>query len=196
MKCAICLIAAFALVTAITEPVFGDPEDPFWGPVGSTPDNPYWTGTGWSWLGWNTGTPPNGTVIPPWSFIYIGLENLYMGDDWSKDFYVEFETDFPQCLHMANNCSGFGPGPHQGQTQGGSGTMGPNPNQPTNPYALQIRIHYDIQPDWEWVKIENHCEFQDVQVGEFTVHSECIPEPTTLSLLAVGGCALLRRRTA
>jgi len=33
-----------------------------------------------------------------------------------------------------------------------------------------------------------------IDLGEIVVDTQCIPEPTTLSLVALGGLALIRRR--
>ncbi|MFH1419847.1 MAG: PEP-CTERM sorting domain-containing protein [Planctomycetota bacterium] len=59
-------------------------------------------------------------------------------------------------------------------------------------YYDWILYRYDYNPDSEILTLTN--DFGDVYIDQIVIDTICIPEPATLSLLAIGGLALLRRR--
>ena len=66
---------------------------------------------------------------------------------------------------------------------------GEAPPADTNWFHTTYLIHLDSNPAWEIVRIEG-----DIMVDELVIDTICIPEPMTLSLLAVGALGLLAPR--
>ena len=133
-----------------------------------------------------------GTYVAGWITVAIN----YTTEDWLDSFappvsegdqaYIVRETIFAASLYAKWNWVGDQPEPEPPE----EGEPPPPPQTVLIPKSV---YGYTEIPDYnpEWVSIEVRGYNFNIN-GQIT--HECIPEPATLSLLAMGGLAMLRRR--
>ena len=194
-KRTVSLLVALAGTIAVVMPAHADYLDAFWtdedpappyDPVADDPD------PGWNWRNppWShrpTEPVPDGTAISAGKARLFGLENLWLGEDYVKTVTLEFDYAGGRPESSARNY-----GYHPDNQPEASNDSWDETDTGTH-YKLVWQI--DPQPDWEWIAIRNESALSGVMtISNFSLTSECVPEPASLLLLALGGLAALRRR--
>ncbi len=169
-----------------TEDRFELPPDPIVQPDGETV----------TWDGWTPMTLPFSVPLAPGASIFLGLENLYQGDDYIKFITLEYSA-VPGVVPVegpgGTNC-----GYPQGVLGGGEwGFLGHEYSPTGNSHRIEGIIY--PQPSWEWIELIN-TDFvpRNVTITQFTSNCENIPAPGSLALLGISGLISRgrRRRTA
>lgn len=198
-----CLLALFVGVAtfACAQPLqtHATQENP--GPGNPTPVNPNNPAAGFTWPSppWTVAGPAvaqgltiNGTIPGPitigaGNFRRFGMDNLFRGADWTKEFTLEFNYTGGDPEQGVTREVGYHPTRNQ---PGGTTTVLEETDTGTY-YRLRTRIV--PQPDWEYVTVRNAGTAQST-LTNIRLTSVCIPEPSTLFALILGTAVAVRRR--
>lgn len=128
----------------------------------------------------------NGIVIGAGNFRLFGMDNWHIPTN-VKTYTVEFDYNggnptfdgAESGFHPQRNYTGYPVGQRLEEVDTGN--------------HFKLVYKFTPQPDWEYIKIRNTGAAPMTIVGDISFKSVC-PEPGSLSLLALGGMGLIRRR--